>query len=293
MALRSEVCFRLARRLVLTRQPGQAGANPASFDPAAYQAWRAADLQKQFAGFLSTADVEGLDVLDFGCGDGDLSLLVAGLGAKSVTGIDLSQSGIRSAEQRAANMPVARRPRFALATSARSIDLPDQSVDLILCFDVLEHVMDYEQIVAEWRRVLRSGGNVAIWWVPWWHPYGPHIESLVPIPWAHVFFSERVLLATCARLYAMPEFRPRVWDLDEDGNKRPNKWHDMTHLPAINRLTMWQFERLCRHVGFAIAERRLTGFGASRLARSTHLALHVPFLREFFTSSVVYRLRKS
>lgn len=56
--------------------------------------------------------------------------------------------------------------------------------------------------------------------MPWWNPYGAHIESVVPLPWPHVFFSERVLLKTCSRVYAMPEFRPRKWDVDENRDEK-------------------------------------------------------------------------
>lgn len=130
-----------------------------------------------------------------------------------------------------------------------------------------------------------------IWWVPWWNPYGPHIESLVPIPWSHVLFSERTLLRTCARVYDAPDFRPRLWDLDANGQKRPNKWHAMKALPTVNKLSVARFEQVVHQIGFRIDRREWHGFGGGRMSRMTRPLLRIPGLREGFMSCTVYELR--
>jgi hypothetical protein len=132
---------------------------------------------------------------------------------------------------------------------------------------------------------------VLIWWCPWYHPYGHHIESLVPLPWIHAVFPERVLTRTCARIYDLPEFEPRIWDLDERGRKKPNKWRALRRLPDVNRLTIGRFERECDAAGFRIARRRVTGFGGSRAAKLTRVLTGLPGLREFFSAHVTYELR--
>ena len=115
----------------------------------------------------------------------------------------------------------------------------------------------------------------------------------MPIPWAHVLFSERVLLDTCARVYDAPDFQPKFWDLDEHGRKKPNKWRALERLPAVNRLSIRRFERLCRAVGLSIARVRYAGFGGGgALARAARLLTRVPGLRELFTSHTMYELRK-
>lgn len=295
MGLGSEICFGLSRKMVTKRRSGQAGGNPATFDKEAYQRWRDKELQQQFSDYFSPSDVVGKDVLDFGCGEGELSFLMMSLGAKSVTGIEVDESRYAACAGKVSKDPGSgeRFPRFLCATNDTQIDLPDSAVDVIVCFDVLEHIMAYDAIIREWRRVLRPGGRVLIWWVPWWHPYGPHIESLVPIPWCHVLFSDKTLLETCAKVYELPEFKPRIWDLDEHGAKKPNKWRTMQELPEVNKLSMRRFEGLISDIGFEVECKRLRGFGSSSLARLTHLFLHVPGLREFFTSSVVYSLKKA
>lgn len=287
-----ELCFRLAKRRVLARRTGETGENSATFDLNAYHEWRAAELRQQFFAHFSPPELAGKDVLDFGCGSGTLSLLAAEAGAGSVIGIDLNPALIAQAREIAANHQFIAQPQFFVSGDSKRIDLPDNSVDVILCFDVLEHILDYCEIIAEWRRVLRVGGRVFIWWVPWLNPYGHHIESLVPLPWAHVVFSEQTLIATCARIYDLPEFKPRWWDLDQSGHKKPNKWRSLDRLPDLNRLRIGEFETVCRRAGLSIERREVVGFGGSRLARMTRLLTRLPVLNEFFCSRVIYRLQR-
>ena len=293
MGLPGWLCFRIARHMLRTRKSGDAGANPASLRRADYETHRAETLQREFERYFSSIDLTGLDVLDFGCGHGGLSVFLATRGVRSLTGVDLAEDRIESAIALAKSRALPVQPRFLLASDDRTIDLPDESIDAILCFDVLEHVMEYEAIIREWRRVLRLDGRVLIHWVPWWNPYGPHINSLVPIPWSHMLFSERVLIDTCARIYELPEFVPKCWDLDEQGNRKPNKWQELKVLPGVNRLTIRRFEKICRQVGLSIERAQIVGFGGSRTARSTRVLTHVPGLREFFTSHTVYELRRA
>jgi SAM-dependent methyltransferase len=71
-----------------------------------------------------------------------------------------------------------------------TIPLPDDAVDCLFSFEVLEHVADEAAILAEWHRVLRSGGTAMIsvpnrWWI-----FETHGASLPWLPWNRVpFFS--------------------------------------------------------------------------------------------------------
>jgi ubiquinone/menaquinone biosynthesis C-methylase UbiE len=294
MSLAGTLCYNLAKRRVLTRTTGAAGENPHTFDLAKYQEWRDNELRDQFTQHFRFEEVAGKDVLDFGCGGGALSLMLARQGVKSLTGTDLNGQMIAQAQEELSklNGSLQVTPRFVLGRDSRKIEFPDNSFDIILCFDVLEHIMDYREIVAEWQRVLRRDGKVFIWWVPWFHPYGHHMESLVPLPWAHVVFSDKTLFEACARVYDMPEFKPRWWDLDEQGRKRPNKWLTMERFNDLNKLTIREFEQLCGQTGLQIDTREIVGFGGSAISRLTRTLAHLPVTREFFCSRVVYRLQK-
>jgi hypothetical protein len=108
----------------------------------------------------------------------------------------------------------------------------------------------------------------------------------------HVFFSDKTLIEAAARVYDMPEYKPRWWDLDDNGGKRPNKWLATERFSDLNKLTIREFETLCDQVGLQIATREIVGFGGSAVSRMTRGLSKLPLTREFFCSRVIYRLRK-
>jgi 2-polyprenyl-6-hydroxyphenyl methylase/3-demethylubiquinone-9 3-methyltransferase len=99
-------------------------------------------------------DVQGLRVLDVGCGGGLLAEEMANRGC-SVTGMDPSQGSLAVARDHAAR---AGRQIDYQPGVAESLPLPDSAFDAVICCDVLEHVRSPRQAVAEAARVLRSGG---------------------------------------------------------------------------------------------------------------------------------------
>jgi SAM-dependent methyltransferase len=172
------------------------------------------------------------------------------------------------------------------------LPLPSESVDLICCFDVVEHIPDFGAIAEEWRRVLRPEGKVWVWWSPWRGPYGHHLESLIPLPWIHLIVPERTIFGTCAELYDDPKYVPRKWDVDPDARqKKPNKWrHTRSFYPFLNRLTRRGLERAVCRAGLRIRRREVHGFGGSRARRMTRGLLPIPFLGECVTSFFIYEL---
>ena len=107
--------------------------------------------------FDKVIDWRGKAVLDLGCGGGFMSEALARRGA-SVTGIDPAAPAIAIAQRHAATGNLAIR---YLVASGERLPLPDQSMDHVVCVDVLEHVGDLGQVLDEIRRVLRPGGMLA------------------------------------------------------------------------------------------------------------------------------------
>jgi 2-polyprenyl-3-methyl-5-hydroxy-6-metoxy-1,4-benzoquinol methylase len=115
----------------------------------------------------------GARVLDFGCGTGWLSRVLATMGM-SVIGTDVSENALALARKFIARDPLA--DSFDLAFRAfDSVRLPleDASVDRIACFDAFHHVYDQEATLREMARVLKPGGIIAF------HEPGP-IHSTTP-----------------------------------------------------------------------------------------------------------------
>ena len=99
--------------------------------------------------------VRGREVLDFGCGSGYGTARIADL-CKRIVGIDISTDAVEYARSkfRADNL------EFTAIAPVEQQPLPfaDQSFDVVLSFQVIEHVPDVDRYLAEIGRVLRPGG---------------------------------------------------------------------------------------------------------------------------------------
>lgn len=99
-------------------------------------------------------DVRGKKTLDVGCGGGILAEEFARLGC-AVTGIDPSEKSLVAARSHAQAAGLSIDYRQA---SGERIPFADATFDLTYCCDVLEHVRDLNQVIAEISRVLKPGG---------------------------------------------------------------------------------------------------------------------------------------
>lgn len=289
-----ELAYQIARRKVGLSAGTPAGEEQALASSHEYSQWRQRTLRQEYLQHFDAEMVAGKDVLDFGCGDGALSFVVAGLGAKSCTGIDLGRKSIERAKEKVTNEPVS----FQCADDPKEVPLHSEAFDVIVCFDVVEHIMEYEAIISEWYRILRCGGRVLIHWQPWFHPHGHHGYTYIPIPWVHVFLSNRQRTEICARIVELPDFDAPFWDRDQDGH-RINRFRQALEAGQadddgfLNQLTIRKFERLVRQAGFHLEKRKYTHFQGSWPVRAVSATCtRVPFLREFFTANAIYVLAK-
>jgi SAM-dependent methyltransferase len=100
--------------------------------------------------------VDGLRVLELGCGAGDLSLELLRRGAL-LTAVDVSPGMVELARARAARFRPEAEPRFVVGAAERT-GLPDESFDRVVGKWVLHHV-DVAAAARETRRLLRPGGR--------------------------------------------------------------------------------------------------------------------------------------
>ena len=289
LPLLEEIVFRISMRAHSGRPRGDLSHRPATFSPEKYDEWRSESLKDQFEQYFQWDLIRGKRVVDFGCGTGPLSKLCAENGAASVIGIDLSAKSIGRARQMRVNGN--RNISFVLEKSSTHISLSDKSVDVIVCFDVMEHVMDYEVIMREWARILTPGGCVLIWWSVWWHPYGHHLHTLIPLPWVHVVMSDESLFRVCARIYDTPQFQPRIWHFDEAGNRKPNPYRGCKCFDDLNKLTIRRFDKTVASVGLRSRRKQVNPFSGPALFGLKRLLARSRWL-DFFCSSVVYELER-
>lgn len=96
--------------------------------------------------------VAGLDVLDCACGEGYGSRLLAA-SARHVDGVDIDPAAVKHARRRygAENLDFH-------AASALALPFEDARFDAVVSFETLEHLTEHDQLLTEFRRVLKPDG---------------------------------------------------------------------------------------------------------------------------------------
>jgi SAM-dependent methyltransferase len=101
---------------------------------------------------MAREELAGFDrVLDVGCGDGQISRLLASGGA-TVVGIDPTWNQIRIAHERGGGAAFVR-------AGAAELPVADASLDAAVACLVFEHIDDVDGAIAEVARVVRPGGR--------------------------------------------------------------------------------------------------------------------------------------
>ena len=101
-------------------------------------------------------DVRGRRIVDFGCGSGANTALLARRGAH-VWAIDISEDLLRLGNRRLAVSGLAGEATF-IAGSAHDMPFPDGSIDVVFGIAILHH-LDLDLVSREVRRVLKPGGR--------------------------------------------------------------------------------------------------------------------------------------
>jgi SAM-dependent methyltransferase len=99
---------------------------------------------------------DGRRALDAGCGLGYGARILQAAGALSVDGVDVSDATVE-----AARMEAGEAVQLAVADVA-ALPFADDTFDLVVCFEVIEHIDERERALDELARVLAPGGVLAI-----------------------------------------------------------------------------------------------------------------------------------
>jgi len=199
--------------------------------------------------------VAGLRVLDAGCGDGWLSIILAKRGA-FVEGFDISTEGVRVAQRRAEANGVAHQCRFSVA-SFYEIPLAAESVDAVMGQSILHHLGHKARAADELFRVMKPGAR-----------------AVFAEPFGNSLWFERLRLFVPVSSGAPED--PGEWarqfkysDIEPFKEKFDVELEEFQLLSRLDRIVSWQ--PFTRAVG--------------RLDR--WLLKHVPFLRPYGRAAVI------
>lgn len=224
--------------------------------------------------------VQGLNVLEIGCGDGGNLMPFARRGCH-VTGVDMSPTRIATAREEFAKAGV--EGEF-IASDIFKLTEFHHRFDLIVCHDVLEHIDNKRQFLSNLRLYLAEAGIVFMSFPAWQMPFGGHQQIcrnkwLSHLPWFH-------LLPAGAYKQVLK------W-----GGETPDIVNELLNIKRT-RCPIELFEHIARDEHFEILNRQFYfinphyevkfGLHPRRLWRFLG---GVPWLRNFFTTSCFYIIR--
>ncbi|MEK7481295.1 MAG: class I SAM-dependent methyltransferase [Patescibacteria group bacterium] len=93
-------------------------------------------------------------VLEVGCSGGVLLHDLRARGFTQLVGIDISPQAVQCCRTRGLD--------GVQQADARALPFPDETFDIVVASDILEHLPDADSAVAEWRRVLKPGGQLIV-----------------------------------------------------------------------------------------------------------------------------------
>lgn len=141
--------------------------------------WRTAE---NSAGYLLPHLGPGLDLLDVGCGPGNITLdLAARVAPGRVVGIDAAADVIAAAQADAATTdPDGTHPVEFRVGDVYALHHPEGSFDVVHAHQVLQHLSDPVGALREMRRVVRPDGVVAVrdsdYAAMIWAPLDPRLD---------------------------------------------------------------------------------------------------------------------
>jgi len=137
-------------------------------------------------------DLDGKNVLDFGCGMGGMSLWYASNWDCRVLGVDIDRHHITIANELKTKHGV----KNATFQVRNVLDRPlEESYDFIVLNDVAEHIQFpiLKKIFEVLARSLAPGGGIFVSYPPWKSPYASHVQHVTGIPWCQ-YLPEGILL---------------------------------------------------------------------------------------------------
>jgi ubiquinone/menaquinone biosynthesis C-methylase UbiE len=155
-------------------------------------------------------------ILDVGCGEGHHMRSVGALHPEAVmTGIDVADASWLAAWHRnpAETDPI---PGQVATGDAVALPFPDDTFDLILALEVLEHLTDPRSAVAELARVASDTVVISVPWEPVWRTgnllRGRYVTALGNTPGHLQHFSRRKLLRMVGERFEIEAIRrPLPW----------------------------------------------------------------------------------
>jgi SAM-dependent methyltransferase len=219
-----------------------------------------------FDGLLAPDDLQGKDVLDLGCGYGGRTVYYAErCGPRHVTGLEISAAMVSRCRELAIRKDVAN-VSFDLGFG-EELPYEDDAFDVVLSYDVFEHVSDPVRALRELTRVLRPGGDAWLVFPSYLGARSSHLDYLTHVPLLHRLFDPDVIVEVVNELLAADPARYGV------AQQPPPR------VGALGRISLPTLNGMSRGEAVALAARGDAQLVSLSTAPIVTAAAPVPFAR--------------
>jgi len=187
-------------------------------------------------------DLNGKQVLDFGCGMGGMTLWFAKNWDCEVYGLDIDHHHIRIAQHLKQKHEV-ENVFFDIRDILKKPFRRSEKFDYIFLHDVAEHIPldELKRIFIQLSKSLEPDGLIFVAYPPWKSPYASHLYPAVSIPWSQ-FLPKKIL-------FPLIEKDNRVLVGDEESNL-------LEAFQGLNRLTYKKIVKLLADTELQITYRK-------------------------------------
>jgi SAM-dependent methyltransferase len=224
-------------------------------------------------------------VLEIGCGEGGNLIPFLDKGCK-VTGVDISESKILHATRFLKTHPRAKDLALLAQDIYDSSEDLDQDFDLIMMRDVIEHIHDQDRFMGYVKRFLKPDGLFLLIFPPWYNPFGGHQQ-----------ICRNRILSRLPYFHLLPVWLYRI--VLKAGSEDERTIAELLEIKQTG-ISIERFRQIVKRHNYQIIKETFyfinpnyeIKFGLKHRKQTRFIAA-LPFIRNLFTTSVYYLIRKN
>src|SRR4249920_543012 len=120
--------------------------------------WLTADEYRGFFDILKLSPNH--KVLEVASGSGGPAVFMVKETGCQLVGIDINENGIENAKHLASENGLDGKIEFSLADASEQLPFPDESFDIIVSIDSINHFRSRDKVFSEFKRILKKGGRL-------------------------------------------------------------------------------------------------------------------------------------
>jgi len=237
---------------------------------------------------LSLNALNNKEVLDAGCGWGGKTIYYAEhFKLKSIHGFDIPKAYDPDAPSRYASSKKLTNCFFETGY-AENMPYQNNSFDIVLMEDVLEHVEDPKKVIQECYRVLKLGGKLIIKFPSFKGMFSHHLDRAINLPALHYILPMRIWAQGLNYLLLDHKYKLSYEPFDEIISTPYRKF--ITH--NLNGLDFRQFKKIIEKTDFKTMKLELKPFQLnirSRFVKFIYILFwKLKILQEFLSSFILF-----